>query len=118
MERMLANGDMNIFRTCYRQDHKTRSHGDCTAENQRGQLNVEDPTYGAGIFSNLAKVLLNNGVISSESVLPLITMEGESGLFSEGPYNLEKFLSPAAMNENLDNPYTHTFLHNSNIHCQ
>ena len=106
MERMLANGEMNIFRTCYRQDHKTRSHGVCTAENQRGQLNVEDPTYGAGIFANLAKVLLNNGAINSESVLPFITMEGESGLFSEGPYNLEKFLSPAAMNENLDNPYS------------
>lgn len=26
MERMLANGDMNLFRTCYRKDHATRSH--------------------------------------------------------------------------------------------
>lgn len=108
MERMLANGEMNIFRTCYRQDHKTRSHGVCTSENQRGQLNLEDPTYGAGVFSNLAKVLLNNGAINSETVLPFITMEGESGLFSEGPYNLEKFLRPSAMNEQLDNPYTRT----------
>jgi hypothetical protein len=105
MERMLENGDMNIFRTCYRQDNPTRSHGVCTAEHQRGQLNVDDPTFGAGIFSNLGKVLLNNGVLSEETVLPFVTMEGESGLFSQGPYNLEKFLKPAAIDEGLSNPY-------------
>ena len=106
MERMLENGDMNIFRTCYRQDHPTRSHGVCTSEHQRGQLNLEDPTFGAGIFSNLGKILLNNAVISEETVLPFITMEGESGLFSEGPYNFEKFLRPAAIDEGLSNPYS------------
>ena len=105
MERMLANGDMNIFRTCYRRANGSRSHGECVAENQRGLMNVVDPTYGAGIFANLAKVLVNNGVINSETILPFITMEGESDLFSPGPLNLEKFLYPAALDENLSNPY-------------
>ena len=106
MERMLATGDMNIFRTCYRKDHPTRSHGDCTAENQRGLLNIEDPAYGAGIFSTLGKVLANNSVVNSETVLPFLTMEGESGLFATGPFDVEKFLRPAGMNENLTNPYS------------
>ncbi|MBU1669397.1 DUF1501 domain-containing protein [bacterium] len=106
MERMLAAGDMNIFRTCYRKDNPTKSHGDCTSENQRGLMNIEDPTYGAGIFSTLGKVLVNNSVIHSETVLPFLTMEGESGLFSIGPFDVEKFLRPAAMNENLTNPYS------------
>lgn len=105
MERMLANGDMNIFRTCYRRVRDTKSHGECTAENQRGLMSVDDPTYGTGIFSNLGKLLLNNGVIHSETVLPFITMEGESGFFAPGPLDLEKFLSPAAFDESLSNPY-------------
>lgn len=105
MERMLAAGEMNIFRTCYRKDNPTRSHGDCTAENQRGLMNMDDPTYGAGIFSTLGKVLANNSVIHSETVLPFLTMEGESGLFATGPFDVEKFLRPAAMSENLTNPY-------------
>ena len=105
MERMLAAGDMNIFRTCYRQDNPTKSHGDCIAENQRGLMNKEDPAYGAGIFSTLGKVLANNAVVNSETVLPFLTMEGESGLFSTGPFDVEKFLRPAAMSEKLTNPY-------------
>jgi hypothetical protein len=105
MERMLANGDMNIFRTCYRKDHQSRSHGICTSENQRGLLDVEDPSYGGGIFSTLGKVLVNSGSISSETILPFLTMEGESGLFATGPYELDAYLRPAAFNENLSNPY-------------
>lgn len=106
MERMLASGNMNIFRTCYRQDYPTRSHGICTSENQRGLLDMEDPTYGAGIFSTLGKVLANNGAINSETTLPFLTMEGESGLFSTGPFDVEAYLRPAAFNEDLSNPYS------------
>ncbi len=106
MERMLTAGDMNIFRTCYRKDNPSKSHGDCTSENQRGLMNIEDPSYGAGIFSTLGKVLLNGSAIHSETVLPFLTMEGESGLFSTGPFDVENFLRPAAMNEDLSNPYS------------
>ena len=106
MERMLATGDMNIFRTCYRKDNPTKAHGECTAENQRGLMNIEDPSYGAGIFSTLGKVLVNNSMVHSETVLPFLTMEGESGLFSVGPFDVEKFLRPAAMSAELTNPYS------------
>ena len=106
MERMLENGDMNIFRTCYRKANGTRSHGICTAENQRGLMNIDDPSYGAGIFSTLGKVLTNSSVINAETILPFITMEGESNFFASGPLNIEKFLQPAAMSENLTNPFS------------
>ena len=106
MEEMLANEDMNIFRTCYRKANTTKSHGNCIAENQRGLMDEVNPDYGAGIFSNLGKVLVNTGVINSETVLPFLTMEGESGFFASGPLNLEVFLKPAALDENLNNPYS------------
>ncbi|HHD75302.1 MAG TPA: DUF1501 domain-containing protein [Campylobacterales bacterium] len=106
MERMLANGEMNLFRTCYRKDHQSRSHGVCTSENQRGLLDVEDPSYGAGIFATLGKVLANQGAINAETILPFLTMEGESGLFSTGPFDIDAYLRPAAFNESLSNPYS------------
>ena len=105
MERMLTNGDMNIFRTCYRKDNGTRSHGICTAENQRGLMNIDDPSYGAGIFSTLGQVLLKSNAINAESILPFITMEGESNFFATGSLDLEKFLRPASMSEDLSNPF-------------
>jgi len=116
MERMLANGDMNLFRTCYRKDHESRSHGVCTSENQRGLLDVEDPSYGAGIFSTLGKVLANQGAINSETILPFLTMEGESGLFATGPYDIDAYLRPAAFNENLSNPYSRDLNNWNNYH--
>jgi len=116
MERMLANGDLNLFRTCYRKDNTSKSHGECTSENQRGLRNHEEPSYGSGIFSTLGQVLVNNAVVTSETVLPFLTMEGESGLFASGPLDLETFLRPAAINERLTNPYSRNLryeLHNS-----
>ncbi|CAA6805908.1 MAG: Unknown protein [uncultured Sulfurovum sp.] len=106
MERMLSNGDMNIFRTCYRKTHESRSHGVCIAESQRGILDVEDPTYAAGICSTLGKVLANSASINEETILPFLTMEGESGLFATGPFDVEAYLRPAAFNESLANPYS------------
>ncbi|HHC11245.1 MAG TPA: DUF1501 domain-containing protein [Campylobacterales bacterium] len=105
MERMLNNGDLNIFRTCFRRDNPVRSHGICTSENQRGVLNVDDPSYEAGIVARLAKILYNQKAIDENTTLPFMTMEGESGFFKPGPINLEKFLYPAAINDNLTNPY-------------
>jgi hypothetical protein len=106
MERMLASQDMNIFRTCYRKDNTSKSHGECTAENQRGLMNIQEPAFGAGIFTTLGKVLAQQSMITSETRLPFLTMEGESGFFSSGPYSVEAFLRPASMDEHLSNPYS------------
>ncbi len=105
MEEMLSAGDMNIFRTCYRKANTTKSHGECTAENQRGRMNKLEPDAGAGIIATLSDILYKKGVVTSDSKLPFLTMEGESNFFAIGDLNLPSFLRPSALNENLSNPY-------------
>ena len=105
LENMLSNGDLNLFRTCYRKSNDSKSHGDCTAENQRGFLNVEEPTYAPGIFANLGKVLFDNGVITKDSKLPFMTMEGESGFFYKGDLDTDHAITPSGIDETLSNPY-------------
>jgi hypothetical protein len=105
MEEMLANGDMNIFRTCYskiRDNEGNRSHGRCVSQNQRGVINDEDT---AGIFSVIANTLYKNGVINGNTKLPFLTMEGESTFFSAPDFSLPSFLKPTALSSDLSNPY-------------
>ncbi len=108
MERLLASGDMNLFRTCYRTVDDSKAHGECTSQAQRGK----DTVGGAGIIANLAAVLYNKGVIAEPSgtddigkSIPFVTMEGESTFFSEDDLNLEAFLKPVAFGTGSDNPY-------------
>ena len=105
MEELLAAGDLNVFRTCFSQvrwNNDNRSHGICVAQNQRGTFNQD----AAGIFSNLARVLLNNGIIDSNTVMPFLTMEGESGFFARGDLAMIPIIEPISINENLDNPFS------------
>ena len=105
MEELLAAGDLNVFRTCFSQvrwNNDNRSHGICVAQNQRGTFNQD----AAGIFSNLARVLLNNGIIDSNTTMPFLTMEGESGFFARGDLAMIPIIEPISINENLDNPFS------------
>ncbi len=104
METLLANGDLNVFRTCYsahREKTHNKSHGECVAQNQRGDFREE----GSGIFTTLAQILEKNGVIYENSVLPFITMEGESAFYAKGDKPLSGYLNPVGVNQDLDNPY-------------
>ena len=104
MESLVANGDLNVFRTCYskhREETHNKSHGECIAQNQRGAFREE----GSGIFTTLAQILEKNGVISQNSILPFITMEGESAFYAKGDKPLSGYLNPVGINEALDNPY-------------
>jgi len=72
---------MNVFRTMFskvRDENNNKSHGICVAQNQRGAFRED----GERIFSTLARVLSEKGAIDTNTVLPFITMEGESGFFS------------------------------------
>jgi hypothetical protein len=105
MESLLGSDDLNVFRTCYsqvREDSGNRSHGECVSQNQRGVMHDND---SAGIFSILAKVLYDNGVINEATKLPFITMEGESEFFASPTFSLESFLKPTALSSDLSNPY-------------
>jgi len=105
MEELLANGDLNVFRTCFSQvrwNDDNRSHGICVAQNQRGTFNQD----AAGIFSNLARVLYSNDIIDDNTTMPFLTMEGESGFYARGNLSMIPIIEPISINENLDNPFS------------
>ncbi|SFZ98441.1 hypothetical protein MNB_SV-5-1288 [hydrothermal vent metagenome] len=104
METLLANADMTLFRCCYsqiREDSNNKSHGACTAQNQKGSFDGN----GAGILANLAQILYANNVVNESSIMPFITLEGESNFYIEGYTPLQDFLKPVGINEDLENPY-------------
>lgn len=104
MEDLVASGDLNLFRTCYsleREKNHNKSHGECVAQNQRGAFREE----GSGIFTTLAQILEQNGVIDENTILPFITMEGESAFYARGDRPLSGYLNPVGVNQDLDNPY-------------
>ena len=105
METLLANGDMTLFRCCYskvREDENNKAHGVCTVQNQKGSFDEDS----AGMLANLAQVLEANNVVSSNSILPFVTFEGESKFYIEGNNSVNSYLKPVGIDENLENPYS------------
>jgi len=110
MESLLASGDLNLFRTCYsrvREENNNKSHGRCVSQNQRGRFIGE----GAGIFTTLGQILQREGIIGKDTMLPFVTMEGESGFYGKGDRTVAGFLSPVGMGKDLDNPYARGGIH-------
>jgi len=104
MEEMMANGDMTLFRTCYsavREQANNKAHGVCTAQNQKGSFDDND----AGVLSNLAQILESNSVVDSNTIMPFVTLEGESDFYATGSTPVSSYLKPIAMDANLNNPY-------------
>ncbi len=104
MEEMMANGDMTLFRTCYssvREESNNKSHGLCTSQNQKGSFDANN----AGALSNLAQILESNSVVNSSTVMPFVTLEGESTFYATGSIPITPYLKPVAMDANLNNPY-------------
>jgi hypothetical protein len=109
MEALLSNGDMTIFRTCYsavREEQNNKAHGVCTLQNQLGTFDAN----AGGIVSNLARVLNAHGVVNDNTVMPFITMEGESKFYAQGYESVPAYLRPVAMDENFDNPYERNYV--------
>lgn len=105
METLLSNGDMTLFRCCHsevREDNNNKAHGSCTVQNQKGSFDDNS----AGIVVNLAKILEANGIIDENSIMPFVTLEGESKFYADGRVPLQGFLKPVGINEKLDNPYS------------
>jgi len=105
LEKMLNDGNMTIYRCCYsaiREAKNNKSHGACTEQNQKGTFD----TYGAsGIVTNLATILDANSVINSNSLMPFVTMEGDSQFYAQGNKPIKSYLAPVGINENFSNPY-------------
>jgi len=104
MEDMVANGDMTLFRTCYskvREQNNNKSHGSCTNQNQKGSFDESN----AGIVTNLTNILANVGIADETSVMPFVSMEGDSHFYAPGNSTVPSYLKAVGLNENLDNPY-------------
>ena len=104
METLMDNGDMTLFRCCYsavREDAGNKAHGECTVQNQKGTFDED----GGGMLANLAQILQGNGVVNENTLMPFVTMEGESNFYAEGNEPLPAYLKPVGINENFDNPY-------------
>ena len=104
MEEMMASGDMTIFRSCFskvRENENNKAHGVCTAQNQKGSFDDSR----AGIVTNLAQILENAGVIDENSVMPFVTLEGDSNFYMQGRKPISSYLKAVGLNENFDNPY-------------
>ena len=105
MEKLLANGDMTLYRCCYsaiREKNSNKSHGLCSEQNQKGSFD----TNGGGVITNLAEILDGKGAIDSKTIMPFVTLDGESTFYAPLNRPLKSYLKPTAINENLDNPYT------------
>ena len=105
MEKLIADGDMTLFRNCYsqvREQNNNKAHGVCTSQNQKGSFDDDS----AGIIANLAQILEANGVVTENSVMPFITFAGESTFYIEGKTPLNSYLKPVGLDQNLNNPYS------------
>ncbi len=105
METLLANGDMTLFRCCFsqvREENNNKAHGSCTVQNQKGSFDDDS----AGIVANLAQILEANGIVNENTIMPFVTLEGESKFYAEGSTPLNSFLKPVGLDEDLDNPYS------------
>jgi hypothetical protein len=104
LEDMVNNGDATVFRTCYskvREADNNKSHGPCTSQNQKGSF---DET-SAGIVSNVANILSDASVIGKDSVMPFVTMEGDSQFYAVGNRTIPSYLKAVGLDKDLDNPY-------------
>jgi len=104
LEDMINDGDATVFRTCYsavREADNNKSHVPCTSQNQKGSF---DET-SAGIVSNLANILSDASVIDEDSVMPFITMDGDSQFYAEGNRSVPSYLRAVGIDQDLDNPY-------------
>ena len=105
METLIADGDMTLFRCCYskvREENNNKAHGECTVQNQKGSFDEDS----AGILANLAQILESNSIVNENTIMPFITLEGESKFYIEGRKPLSGYLKPVGITEDLENPYS------------
>jgi len=105
METLLADGDMSLFRCCYsnvREAENNKAHGSCIIQNQKGSFDEDS----AGILANLAQVLEANNIVNENSIMPFVTLEGESNFYIDGRIPVNGYLKPVGISEDLENPYS------------
>ncbi|GEM_PF-546835 len=106
LEPMLADGSLNLFRTCYNPGGSL-AHG----FSQKRNMNGNDAGYNSGIVTTLLHVLNRYGAIPSNASLTNVAIDGSDyRLLEDGaaPEILPDFLRPASFNRRLENVYNYT----------
>jgi len=109
LEQLVDNGDMTLFRCCYserREREGNKAHGVCVSQNQRGSFDDN----ASGIMTNLAQIFQANNIVNENTLMPFVTMEGESQFYSDGSSPIPKYLKPVGIEENFENPYKRNML--------
>ncbi len=105
MEQLLANGEMSIYRTINRIKDDSKAHGRCISQNLVGNLDLST----AGIATTLAAIIDTFNPFVNKQVgdllLPFVSFEGDSRVFSPGDLVIPLALRPLALNANFNNPY-------------
>ena len=104
MEAMLVGDEMSLYRTINRIKDDSKGHGRSIGQNLVGNLNLSN----AGIATTLAAILdkFNPfGKTVDELLLPFVTFEGDSRVFSPGDLDIPLALRPLALDANFNNPY-------------
>ena len=105
LEKMLANADLNLFRTCYREGGSL-AHG--LSQKRYGHGN--DQGYDSGIVATLMHALHRNGAIPEDAKLTNVAIDGGFHRFLEdnaAQEILPGYLRPISFNRAFDNPYNY-----------
>lgn len=104
MEQMLAGDHMSMYRTIHRIKDDSKAHGRSIAQNLVGHLNLSN----AGIASTLAAIAAKYTLFDKpveELLLPFVSFEGDSRVFSAGDLDIPLALRPMNLDANFNNPY-------------
>ncbi len=115
MEQMLGNNELSIYRMVNRVKDTSRAHGHCVAQNLAGNLDLDN----AGIATTLAALVDKYSLFNKpvdDLLLPFVSFEGDSRVFSPGDLNIPVVLRPINLNSNFNNPYARK--RNSNLDAQ
>jgi hypothetical protein len=105
MEQLLAGGDMSLYRTINRNKDRSKAHGHCITQNLLGNLDFSH----SGIAATLADILdafQPFGKSTDELLLPFVSFEGSSSVFSPGNLFIPSNLRPMDLDASFRNPYT------------
>lgn len=118
MEQLLADGHMSLYRTINRIKDDNKGHGRCVSQNLVGNLDLSK----AGIATTLAAIIDKFNPFADKQVddllLPFVTFEGNSRVFSPGDLDIPLTLRPLALDANFNNPYARSrnnYLDASNV---
>ncbi len=118
MEDMLADGQMTVYRTIYKQKSPTRSHRESIFMFHKGTLDIEN---SPGVGSRLALMMMQNKATYEtalladgtamgsldELTLPFVSFEGNTQTYAIDPNNpLPLYLRGLTMDNQFNNPYT------------